>query len=113
MRAAPHERTSATQLLTSTRSSRNSKPVSVLRSRKLDSATHYDLGVAYKEMGLVGDALTEFGLAARDPARDCMCHAMIGLIYLEQNDVEQAIEAYARGLDAAQKTTEQEFEPLL
>jgi len=37
-----------------------------------DSATHYDLGVAYKEMGLVSDALKEFSLAARDPARDCM-----------------------------------------
>jgi tetratricopeptide (TPR) repeat protein len=74
-----------------------------------DSATHYDLGVAYKEMGLVSDALTEFGLAARDPARECMCHAMIGLSYLEQNDVERAIEAYARGLAAPQKTTEQEL----
>jgi tetratricopeptide (TPR) repeat protein len=74
-----------------------------------DSATHYDLGVAYKEMGLVSDALKEFGLAARDPARECMCHAMIGLIYLEQNEVEQAIEAYSRGLAAPQKTTEQEL----
>jgi tetratricopeptide (TPR) repeat protein len=74
-----------------------------------DSATHYDLGVAYKEMGLTSDALKEFGLAAHDPARACMCHAMIGLIYLERNEVEQAIEAYTRGLDAAHKTVEQEL----
>lgn len=74
-----------------------------------DSATHYDLGVAYKEMGLVADALKEFGLAARDPARACMCHAMIGLIHLEQNEVDEAIEAYTRGLNAPQKTTEQEL----
>jgi tetratricopeptide (TPR) repeat protein len=74
-----------------------------------DSATHYDLGVAYKEMGLVADALKEFGLAARDPSRECMCHAMIGLIHLEQNEVEQAIEAYSRGLSASQKTAEQEL----
>lgn len=74
-----------------------------------DSATHYDLGVAYKEMGLTGDALKEFGIAARDPARECMCHAMMGLIHLEQNDVDQAIEAYMRGLAAKQKTTEQEL----
>lgn len=74
-----------------------------------DSATHYDLGVAYKEMGLVADALKEFGLAAHDPARACMCHAMIGLIYLEQNDVDEAIQAYSRGLDATQKTNEQEL----
>lgn len=74
-----------------------------------DSATHYDLGVAYKEMGLTADALKEFGIAARDPARECMCHAMIGLIHLEQNDVDKAIEAYSLGLRASQKTTEQEL----
>jgi tetratricopeptide (TPR) repeat protein len=59
-------------------------------------------------MGLVTDALKEFGLAARDPARECMCLAMIGLIHLEQNEVEEAVEAYSRGLSASQKTTEQE-----
>ncbi len=32
-----------------------------------DAATHYDLGVAYKEMGLVTDAITEFQLAAAIP----------------------------------------------
>lgn len=74
-----------------------------------DSATHYDLGVAYKEMGLTADALNEFGIAARDPARECMSHAMIGLIYLEQNDVDKAIEAYELGLRAPQRTTEQEL----
>ena len=48
-------------------------------------------------------------MAARDPARECMCHAMIGLIYLEQNDVDRAIDAYSRGLKAPQKTNEQEL----
>jgi tetratricopeptide (TPR) repeat protein len=74
-----------------------------------DSATHYDLGVAYKEMGLTSDALKEFDLAAKDPARACMCHAMVGLIYLEQNEIELAIQAYARGLGSTQKTVEQEL----
>jgi tetratricopeptide (TPR) repeat protein len=74
-----------------------------------DSATHYDLGVAYKEMGLISDALKEFELAAKDPARACMCHAMVGLIFLEQNEIERAVEAYLRGLGSVQKTTEQEL----
>jgi tetratricopeptide (TPR) repeat protein len=74
-----------------------------------DSATHYDLGVAYKEMGLTSDALKEFDLAAKDPARACMCQAMMGLIFLEQNELDQAIAAYARGLESSQKTTEQEL----
>jgi tetratricopeptide (TPR) repeat protein len=74
-----------------------------------DSATHYDLGVAYKEMGLLPDAVTEFELAARDPARECMCFAMIGLIYLEQSQLDRAAEAYVRALSAAAKTVEQEM----
>ena len=74
-----------------------------------DSATHYDLGVAYKEMGLLPDAVGEFETAARDAARECMCFAMIGLIYLEQNQLDRAAEAYVRALSSAQKTVEQEM----
>lgn len=74
-----------------------------------DSATHYDLGVAYKEMGLTGDAMKEFELAAKDPARACMCHAMVGLIHLEQDELDLAVEAYLMGLSAPQRTSEQEL----
>jgi len=74
-----------------------------------DSATHYDLGVAYKEMGLLPDAVGEFETAGRDAARECMCFAMIGMIYLEQNQLDRAAEAYVRALSATQKTVEQEM----
>lgn len=74
-----------------------------------DSATHYDLGVAYKEMGLLPDAVGEFETAGRDAARECMCFAMIGLIYLEQGQLDRAAEAYVRALSASQKTVEQEM----
>jgi tetratricopeptide (TPR) repeat protein len=74
-----------------------------------DSATHYDLGVAYKEMGLLPDAVGEFEMAGRDALRECMCFAMIGLIYLEQNQLDRAAEAYVRALSATQKTVEQEM----
>ena len=74
-----------------------------------DSATHYDLGVAYKEMGLIPDALHEFELAARDPQRECNCFAMIGMVYLEQNELDLAVEAYVRALSAGDKTVEQEM----
>jgi tetratricopeptide (TPR) repeat protein len=74
-----------------------------------DSATHYDLGVAYKEMGLLPDAIHEFELAARDAQRQCMCYAMIGMIHLEQSKLDQAAAAYIRGLEAQGKTVEQEM----
>jgi tetratricopeptide (TPR) repeat protein len=74
-----------------------------------DSATHYDLGVAYKEMGLLPDAISEFELAARDATRECMCFAMIGMIYLELEDLENATTGYKRALEATQKTVDQEM----
>lgn len=74
-----------------------------------DSATHYDLGVAYKEMGLIAEAIGEFEQAGRDPQRECMCFAMIGLIYLEQNQLDRASECYKRALAAEIKTVEQEM----
>jgi tetratricopeptide (TPR) repeat protein len=74
-----------------------------------DSATHYDLGVAYKEMGLLPDAVGEFEVAGRDPSRECMCFAMIGMIYLEQNQLDRAAESYVRALSAGAKTVEQEM----
>lgn len=74
-----------------------------------DSATHYDLGVAYKEMGLLPDAITEFEVAARDAGRECMCWAMVGMIYLEQEDLDKAAEAFIKGLHAEQKTIDQEM----
>jgi tetratricopeptide (TPR) repeat protein len=74
-----------------------------------DSATHYDLGVAYKEMGLLSDAVSEFELASREPQRACMCFAMIGMIHLEQDQLDRAADAYVRALQAQDKTVEQEM----
>ncbi|HEX2881754.1 MAG TPA: tetratricopeptide repeat protein [Polyangiaceae bacterium] len=74
-----------------------------------DSGTHYDLGVAYKEMGLLKDAIGEFELAARDPVKECMCYNMIGTIHLELGDLELAADAYLKGLGARSKTVEQEM----
>ncbi len=73
-----------------------------------DAATHYDLGAAYKEMGLVSDAITEFELAGRDPGRECVCQWMIGMIHREQGNADAAISSFIRGLHAQAKTPDQE-----
>jgi len=73
-----------------------------------DAATHYDLGVAYYEMGLHSDAISELTLAARDPARECVCLSMIGNIQLQLGDLDAALDALHRALTAPYKTHEQE-----
>ncbi|WP_437912363.1 tetratricopeptide repeat protein [Sorangium sp. So ce302] len=74
-----------------------------------DASTHYDLGVAYKEMGLYADAIGEFELASRDPGRECVCQSMIGVTHLQMGDIEAGIDALIRGLHASHKTVEQEL----
>lgn len=75
-----------------------------------DAATHYDLGVAYREMGLVADAIQEFDLASRDPSRECVCQSMIGVIQRQNGSVDAAIDAFIAGLHAQVKTREQELQ---
>ena len=74
-----------------------------------DSAAHYDMGIAYKEIGRHDDAIKEFEISSRDPERTCVCEAVIGTIHLERNDVGEAIQAFLRGLHAPVRTAEQEM----
>ncbi len=73
-----------------------------------DAATHYDLGVAYHEMGLHADAISELTLAARDPARECVCLSMIGSIQLQLGDYDAALDALERAIHSPYKTPDQE-----
>jgi tetratricopeptide (TPR) repeat protein len=73
-----------------------------------DAQSHYDLGVAYKEMALLDDAIREFEVAARDARRECVCHSMIGIIQIERGHLNEAIEAFLRGLAAPERTKDQE-----
>jgi tetratricopeptide (TPR) repeat protein len=63
-------------------------------------AIHYDLAVAYREMGLLADAITEFERAADDPMRECVCCSMIGRIHLELGNSNAAIDAFTRALSS-------------
>ena len=74
-----------------------------------DTDTHFDLGIAYKEMGLIEDAMKEFELAMRNPQRECICQTMIGLCYMEQGKTTDAISRFKRGLYAEAKTDREEL----
>jgi len=57
-----------------------------------DYQAHYDLGIAYKEMGLYGDAIAEFHNAMPEPERRLECLQLIGLCSLEAGDPGSAVE---------------------
>ncbi|MFO0604200.1 MAG: tetratricopeptide repeat protein [Polyangiales bacterium] len=74
-----------------------------------DCDTHYDLGIAYKEMGLLDDAIAEFKIATMNPARQCIGETMIGLSYMEKGDVPSALEHFKLGLQAPQRSEREEL----
>lgn len=74
-----------------------------------DSETHFDLGIAYKEMGLLDDAINEFRLCVRNPLRVCIAETMIGLCHIEKGDVAEAIAHFKKGLYADTKTDREEL----
>jgi pilus assembly protein FimV len=63
-----------------------------------DSDTHYDLGIAYREMGLMDDAIAEFKIAMRSREKEALCHMMIGLCYIEKDLLSEAISQFKTGL---------------
>ncbi|HZZ85694.1 MAG TPA: tetratricopeptide repeat protein [Anaeromyxobacteraceae bacterium] len=70
--------------------------------RPEDGQTHYDLGIAYKEMGLLDDAVQEFetALAAGGGKKDLDCLTMVGLCRMAQEEPFQAVDAFSRALRA-------------
>jgi tetratricopeptide (TPR) repeat protein len=64
-----------------------------------DFETHYNLGIAYKEMDLYDEAIQEFRLAAGDPGRALTCANLMGLCHLSKGDTAEAIRELKAGLE--------------
>ena len=63
-----------------------------------DYTSHYDLGVAYKGMGLYQEAIEEFEIASRDEALRMKALEMTGACHLEHGKVDDAIRVLTEGL---------------
>ncbi len=74
-----------------------------------DTATHYDLGIAYDQMMLFDDAIGEFKIAGKDPVRFATCQHMIGTIQEKQGKLAEATDAYKSGLKAEHLEEQQEL----
>ncbi|MFQ5416284.1 MAG: tetratricopeptide repeat protein [Myxococcota bacterium] len=56
-----------------------------------DHEAHFDLGIAYREMGLFDDAKEEFRTAMQSSEREVECRHMLGLCCFEQEHFEEAV----------------------
>ena len=64
-----------------------------------DHQSHYDLGVAYKEMGLLDEAISEFQKALRAPANRVPTYEALGLCFLEKEQYPMAATILGRALN--------------
>ncbi len=76
---------------------------------KGDTATHYDLGIAYMEMGLHAEAIDEFQLCLEGGDRAYRAHTMIGLSYVAKGDMEPAIEHFQLALSGPSQSSEEQI----
>lgn len=65
-----------------------------------DYDTHYNLGIAYKEMMLLEPAIEEFKKAMVDPERTQECCSMLSICELELGNQEAAIDWLNQGIHA-------------
>ena len=64
-----------------------------------DYDTHYNLGIAYREMGLVDEAIGEFQLSAKAPEHLVDSCSMLGACFLEKGFPDLAVKWYKSGLE--------------
>lgn len=63
-----------------------------------DYRTHYDLGMAYLEMGLFADAIREFQFATHAPAYQVRSLEMVGRCLIDQGQPRLAVKQLTKGL---------------
>jgi len=65
-----------------------------------DYETRYNLGIAYKEMGLLDEAIGEFQYASRDPRLFMECCSILGICFREKGMSELAMKWYRKALES-------------
>ncbi len=71
-----------------------------------DYETHYNLGIAYKEMGLIDDAIREFQVSSKDPGRIIQNASMLGMCYMEKGLYPLAVNEFSRVIEQMSPSNE-------
>jgi tetratricopeptide (TPR) repeat protein len=74
-----------------------------------DHDTHYDLGIAYREMGLLDDAMGEFRTAMQSPTLRIDSLHMLGLCALDRNEPSDAVTHLEQALALPDASDEQKL----
>ena len=65
-----------------------------------DYESHYNLGIAYKEMGMIEEAIKELQVAAKDPKKTVQSSIMLALCYMDKKLYPLAIKELKKTLES-------------
>ncbi len=87
------------------------EPETEMRARiegeqEVDAQTAYDLGLAYREMGLIDDAIGQFELAAKDKEFRSRSLVMIGTLRIHRGETDQAVGELREAVELANNDDE-------
>jgi tetratricopeptide (TPR) repeat protein len=74
---------------------------------KEDASSHYDLGLAFKDMSLLDEAIAEFQIAARSHEYRLRAIEMLGDCFLEKGDYRIALKVLSRALQVSGYTDDE------
>ncbi|MCU0289826.1 MAG: tetratricopeptide repeat protein [Acidobacteria bacterium] len=72
-----------------------------------DYDTRYNLGIAYKEMGLLEEAIHEFQISSRHPAKFFDSAGLLGLCFREKGMFSEAVNWFEQALEAPDRKDEE------
>lgn len=72
-----------------------------------DYDTRYNLGIAYKEMGLLEEAIHEFQISSRHPAKFFDSAGLLGLCFREKGMFGEAVNWFERALESPGRKNEE------
>ena len=72
-----------------------------------DAESHYDLGVAYREMGLIDEAISEFQTALRGTAHRIRTYESLGQCFIDKNEFDVAQNVLTRALNEPEAEDDQ------
>ncbi|UCF29993.1 MAG: tetratricopeptide repeat protein [bacterium] len=65
--------------------------------------THYNLGIAYKDMGLVDDAIRELEISSRDPHLLHESLSLMAMCFMEKSDHDSAVKTLLKAMESARQ----------
>jgi tetratricopeptide (TPR) repeat protein len=72
-----------------------------------DYDTRYNLGIAYKEMGLIEEAIHEFLISAKHPSKFFDSAGLLGMCFMEKGMLGEAVGWYEKAVETPERKAEE------